>query len=159
MKRREFIQSSSAQTAMALGLAAGIIPMHASAQSAATAAWNKAAFDQKNFAEVAKAFGAVGAPTLSADLLLNTPEIAENGNVVPIGAQSNIPGTTQLAFLVEKNPSPLAASFDVLPGMDANVSTRVKMGQSSNVFVLARAGDKYFYAVKEVKVTLGGCGG
>ncbi len=160
MKRRDFIQSGSAQTALALGLAAGIIPT-AQAQSPAAGgtAWNRAAFEQKTFAEAAKALGATAAPTLSNDLLLNTQEIAENGNVVPVGAQSNIPGTTQMAFLVEKNPSPLAASFDVLPGMDANVSTRVKMGQSSNVYVLAKAGDKFYYAVKEVKVTLGGCGG
>jgi sulfur-oxidizing protein SoxY len=162
MKRRHFLQSSSAQTALALGISAGVIPTAWAQQAAPAAAatgWNKGAFDQKTLADVAKAFGAGAAPTLSADIVVNTQEIAENGNVVPFGAQSNIPGTTQIAFLVEKNPNALAASFDILPGMDANVSTRVKMGQSSNVFVLAKAGDKYFYAVKEVKVTLGGCGG
>ncbi|MGH6625507.1 MAG: thiosulfate oxidation carrier protein SoxY, partial [Burkholderiaceae bacterium] len=92
-------------------------------------------------------------------LILQAPEIAENGNVVRIGAQSNIPGTTQVAFVIEKNPYALTAVFDIPPGTDASVATNVKMGQSSNVYALAKAGDKYFYAVKEVKVTLGGCGG
>ena len=76
-----------------------------------------------------------------------------------ITGQSNLPATSQIAFVIEKNPSALAAAFDILPGMDANVATNVKMGQSSNVYALVRAGDKFFYAVKEVKVTLGGCGG
>jgi sulfur-oxidizing protein SoxY len=164
MKRRNFLTTTAAvpaaataQTALGLGLLSGFIPMaHAQAPAGG---WNKAAFDQKTLADVAKAFGAPAAPTLSQDIIVNTQEIAENGNVVPFGAQSNIAGTTQMAFLVEKNPNSLAASFDILPGMEANVSTRVKMGQSSNVFVLAKAGDKYFYNVKEVKVTLGGCGG
>ena len=103
--------------------------------------------------------GATSAPVESKDVMLQAPEIAENGNVVRIGAQSNIAGTTQIAFVVEKNPSALAAMFDVPAGTDANVSTNIKMGQSSNVYALAKAGDKYYYAVKEVKVTLGGCGG
>ncbi len=163
MKRRQFLQNTAglttAQTALGLGLVSGFIPLAHAQAPAAAAAWNKAAFEQKTLAEVAKAFGSAAAPTLSQDLVLNTQEIAENGNVVPFGAQSNIAGTTQMAFLVEKNPNALAAVFDILPGQEANVSTRVKMGQSSNVFVLAKAGDKYFYNVKEVKVTLGGCGG
>jgi sulfur-oxidizing protein SoxY len=166
MKRRHFLQNTAglttAQTALGLGLMSGFIPMAHAQQTAAAVgagAWNKAAFEQKTMAEVAKAMGSAAAPALSQDLVLNTQEIAENGNVVPFGAQSNIPGTTQMAFLVEKNPNALAAMFDILPGQDANVTTRVKMGQSSNVFVIAKAGDKFFYNVKEVKVTLGGCGG
>jgi sulfur-oxidizing protein SoxY len=91
--------------------------------------------------------------------VLQAPEIAENGNVVRIGAQSNIAGTTQVALVIEKNPNALAAVFDIPAGTDANVSTNVKMGQSSNVYAVAKAGDKFFYSVKEVKVTLGGCGG
>jgi sulfur-oxidizing protein SoxY len=117
------------------------------------------AFESKSLAEAAKAMGATSAPVESKDLALRAPEIAENGNVVRIGALSNIAGTTQIAFVVEKNPSALAASFDIMAGTDANVETNVKMGQSSNVYALAKAGDKYYYAVKEVKVTLGGCGG
>ena len=93
------------------------------------------------------------------ELLLQAPEIAENGSVVRVAAQSSLPNTVQIAFIVEKNPNALAALFDIAAGTDANVSTNIKMGQSSHVYALAKVGDKYFYAVKEVKVTLGGCGG
>jgi sulfur-oxidizing protein SoxY len=79
--------------------------------------------------------------------------------VVRIGVQSNIAGTTQLAFVIEKNPDVLAAVFNIPAGTDTSVSTNVKMAQSSNIYAVAKAGDKFFYAVKEVKVTLGGCGG
>jgi sulfur-oxidizing protein SoxY len=157
MERREFINTSSASAVAALAVAAGLMP--ASAQAQAAAAWNKAAFEGKGLNDVAKDLGSAGAPAESKDLILTAPEIAENGNVVRLGAESKIAGTTLLALLVEKNPNSLAATFDVLPGADASFATNIKMGQSSNVFALAKAGDKYFFAVKEVKVTLGGCGG
>ena len=105
-----------------------------------------------------KALGGA-APTESKDIVLQAPEIAENGNVVRIGASTTNPAVTQIALLIEKNPNALAAVFDVPAGTDANFATNVKMGQSSNVYALAKMGDKYVYAVKEVKVTLGGCGG
>ncbi len=155
MERRHFLATGSGATALALAASAGLSP----AQAQTAAAWNKVAFDSKTLAEAAKALGATGAPVESKDLILQAPEIAENGSVVRVGAQSNIAGTTQLALVVEKNPNALAALFDIPEGTDANVSTNVKMGQSSNVYALAKAGDKFFYAVKEVKVTLGGCGG
>jgi len=157
MERRHFLATGSGATALALAASAGLSPAQAQAQTAA--AWNKVAFDSKSLAEAAKAMGATSAPVESKDLVLQAPEIAENGSVVRVGAQSNIAGTTQLALVVEKNPNALAALFDIPAGTEANVSTNVKMGQSSNVYALAKAGDKFFYSVKEVKVTLGGCGG
>ena len=147
--------SSSGASALALAAAAGLTPAHAQTAPA----WNKLAFDTKSLADVAKALGATSAPVESRDLVLQAPEIAENGAVVRVAAQSNIANTTQIAFVIEKNPSALAAAFDIPSGTDAAVSTNVKMGQSSNVYALVKAGDKFFYAVKEVKVTLGGCGG
>jgi sulfur-oxidizing protein SoxY len=155
MERREFLASSSGAGALALAAASGLPPAYA--QSAP--GWNKVAFEGKSLAEVAKALGASAAPVESKELQLQAPEIAENGSVVRVAAQSSLPGTVQIAFIVEKNPNALAALFEVPAGTDANVSTNIKMGQSSNVYALAKAGDKYFYAVKEVKVTLGGCGG
>lgn len=155
MERRHFLATSSGATALALAASAGFSPAHAQT----TAAWNKLAFESKTLAEAAKALGASGAPVESKELILQAPEIAENGSVVRVGAQSNIAGTTQIALVVEKNPNALAALFDIPAGTDANVATNVKMGQSSNVYALAKVGDKFFYAVKEVKVTLGGCGG
>ena len=155
MERREFLASSSGATALALAAASGLTPAYA--QNAP--GWNKAAFEAKSLADAAKALGATSAPVESKELVLQAPEIAENGSVVRVGAQSNLANTTQIALVVEKNPSALAAVFDILAGTDANVSTNIKMGQSSNVYALAKVGDKFFYAVKEVKVTLGGCGG
>jgi sulfur-oxidizing protein SoxY len=155
MERREFLASGSSATALALAAASGLTPAHA--QNAP--GWNKAAFDTKSLADAAKALGATSAPVESKELVLQAPEIAENGAVVRVSAQSNIANTSQISFVVDKNPYALAASFDVPAGTDANFSTNIKMGQSSNVYALAKAGDKFFYAVKEVKVTLGGCGG
>ena len=158
MERRDFLHCSGA-TAVAIAAATGLSVAQAQNVVVNAPGWNKAAFDSKTMAEAAKAMGATSAPIESKELLLQAPEIAENGNVVRIGAQSNIANTTQIAFVVEKNPSALAAMFELPAGTDANVSTNIKMGQSSNVYALAKAGDKFYYAVKEVKVTLGGCGG
>ncbi len=155
MKRREFVQSTTGAAALGLVVSTGLFPVAASAQTA----WNKAAFEAKNLAEVVKALGGIGEATENKDVSLTAPEIAENGNVVRLGAQSGIAGTTWLGLVVEKNPAVLTAGFDVMTGTEANMSTNVKMGQSTNVFALAKVGDKFFYAVKEVKVTLGGCGG
>ena len=155
MKRREFVQSTSGAAALGLAASVGLFPTVASAQTA----WNKAAFEAKNLADVVKALGGTSAATESKDVTLSAPEIAENGNVVRLGAQSAAAGTTWLGLIVEKNPSALTAGFDVIAGTDANMSTNVKMGQSTNVYALAKVGDKFIYAVKEVKVTLGGCGG
>jgi sulfur-oxidizing protein SoxY len=154
MKRREFVQSTTGAAALGLAVSTGLFPAAASAQ----VAWNKAAFEAKNLADVVKALGGTAASENN-DVILSAPEIAENGNVVRLGAQSSIAGTTWLGLVVEKNPAALTAGFDVIPGTDANMSTNVKMGQSTNVYALAKVGDKFFYAVKEVKVTLGGCGG
>jgi sulfur-oxidizing protein SoxY len=101
-----------------------------------------------------------GAATESKDIaFVNTPDIAENGAVVPFTIQSKIPKTESIALLVEKNPSILVASFSIPDGTEPWVNTRAKMGQTSNVIALVKADGKYYYAAKEVKVTLGGCGG
>jgi sulfur-oxidizing protein SoxY len=149
--RREML-TRSAQVASLLA-AAGVLP------ATAHAAWPQAAFEAKTMADAAKAFGG-GAPTESKDVTIVGPDIAENGAVVPVGAATSLPGVKKLLLLVEKNPSVLAAAFDVTDGVEANVNTRVKMGQSSNVYAVAMMNDgKVLYAGKEIKVTLGGCGG
>ncbi len=154
-KRRELLQAATSSTVLGLAIAAGLMPKPAHAQAAD---WNKAAFDTKTLQEAVKAMGGAQ-PVLSKDVIVTGPDIAENGAVVPIGVKSNIAGTTQVAVLIEKNPGILSAVFELPTGTDAEVSTRVKMAQSSNVFALVKANDKYYYAAKEVKVTLGGCGG
>ena len=155
MKRREFVKTSSDAAVLGLAAVGGFFPVVASAQTA----WNKSAFEAKSLIDVVKALGGAEAATESKDVTLSAPEIAENGNVVRLGVQSAIAGTTWLGLVVEKNPAALTAGFDVMAGTEANMATNVKMGQSTNVYALAKVGDKYFYAMKEVKVTLGGCGG
>ncbi len=124
-----------------------------------SAAWNSAAFDAKNMADLVKALG-VSAPTESKDVTITGPDIAENGAVVPVGCASSLPGVKRLMILVEKNPNMLAALFDVSDSVEANFNTRVKMGQSSNVMAVAVTADnKVLFSQKEIKVTLGGCGG
>jgi sulfur-oxidizing protein SoxY len=123
------------------------------------AAFNKAGFDAKTVQDAVAAYGG-GAITESKDVTVTGPDIAENGAVVPLGASTGLPGVKHILILVEKNPSALVAMFHVTDAVEANFSTRAKMGQSSDVFAVAIMNDgKALYAKKEVKVTLGGCGG
>ncbi len=119
--------------------------------------WNKAAFEGKSLDEVFKILGA-GTPDKSGAITLNAPDIAENGAVVPVGITTTLKAE-QMAILVEKNPSSLAAQFFIPAGTEPFVTSRIKMGQTSNVYGLVKADGKWSMAVKEVKVTLGGCGG
>jgi sulfur-oxidizing protein SoxY len=153
--RREVLKTGGGMTLLALlGAAGWLKPEDAAAQ-----AWNKSAFEAKTMDDTMKAFGG-GPPAQSKDIaFVSTPDIAENGAVVPVGVSSSIPKTESIAILVEKNPNTLVASFDIPPGTDPAISTRVKMGQSSNVYALVKADGKYYVASKEIKVTLGGCGG
>ena len=152
--RREVLTHSAQLTAMLATL--GLLPHAAQAQ---VAGFNTAAFDAKTMADLMKSLGG-GTPAESKDVTITGPDIAENGAVVPVGASTTLPGVKRLLLLVEKNPAMLSAMFDVTDAVDANFLTRVKMGQSSNVFAVALMADgKVLYAVKEIKVTLGGCGG
>ncbi len=140
--------------------AVGLMPAQALAQAQAQAGgYNAPAFEAKTLAELMKALGG-SAPTESRDVSVTGPDIAENGAVVPLGAATTLAGVKRMLMLVEKNPSMLAALFDVTDAVEPSFSTRVKMGQSSNVFAVAMMNDgKVLFAQKEVKVTLGGCGG
>jgi sulfur-oxidizing protein SoxY len=154
-ERRAVLKTGGGITLLALVVAAGWLkPGAAQAQ-----AWNKAAFDTKSLGDTMKALGS-GEPAQSKDIVFfQTPDIAENGAVVPVGIASSIPNTESIAILIEKNPNMLAAVFDIPAGTDPTITTRVKMGQSSNIYALVKADGKYYVAAKEVKVTLGGCGG
>jgi sulfur-oxidizing protein SoxY len=125
----------------------------------AQAAVNKAAFEAKTVQEAARAAGAKSMAE-SKDVTIIGPDIAENGAVVPLGASTTLTGVKHLLIMVEKNPSALVAMFNVTDAVEANFSTRAKMGQSSDVYAVALMNDgKALWAKKEVKVTLGGCGG
>jgi sulfur-oxidizing protein SoxY len=149
--RRETLKHS----ALVAGLLAttGLFPQYA------LAAFNKGAFEAKGLADAYKALG-IATPVANPGLTIQAPDIAENGAVVPVGATSTLPGVKQILILVEKNPTALIAVFNLTDSVDANIATRTKMGQSSDVYVVAVMNDgKVFFAKKEVKVTLGGCGG
>jgi sulfur-oxidizing protein SoxY len=124
----------------------------------ALAAWNKEAFQSKTAADALKRLG-VGASTESKDIVIDAPQIAENGAVVPIEISSQLANTKSISVVVEKNPFPLAARFDFGEGAMPYVKVNVKMGESSFVRVVAEAGGRFYTASREVKVTIGGCGG
>ncbi|MFN4324712.1 MAG: thiosulfate oxidation carrier protein SoxY [Azonexus sp.] len=153
IQRRTVLKSGSGAALLGMLAAAGFIT-----PGMALADWNKAAFDAKSMADALKALGAAS-PADSKDVQVTGPDIAENGAVVPVGVASSLPNVSMVAILIEKNPNALAASFTLPEGTEANVQTRVKMGQTSNIYALVKSGDKFFMATKEIKVTLGGCGG
>ena len=124
----------------------------------ALAAWNKGAFEAKNIADAMKSVGVANAEESKA-IEIRAPDIAENGAVVPIDITSNIPGTTSISVFIEKNPFPYTGTFDFSQGAVPYVHLRVKIGESSPVRVVATAGGKHYTTAKEVKVTIGGCGG
>ena len=152
--RRRVLGRAGAASALAAAAAAGVLRP----RELFAAGWNKDAFGSRTLADALKSLGAAGAAD-SKDIVIEAPQIAENGAVVPVEITSNLPNTRSIVVLIEKNPFPLAAKFDFLEGAVPFVKVNVKMGESSNVRVLAEAGGRYYAAVKEVKVTIGGCGG
>ena len=152
-QRRTFLKLAGGAGAFAAAFAAGLV---ASGQARA-ANWNKAGFESKSLADVVKSLGATGAVE-SKDIIITAPDIAENGAVVPVAITSKLPNTQQISIVAEKNPFPLAATFDVSGGSEGYVSARIKMGQTSDVWAVVKADGKYFTARKEIKITVGGCG-
>lgn len=135
-------------------LAAGLL----SPLAALAATWNKEAFGAKTAADALKGIGATDAAP-SKDVLIEAPDIAENGAVVPIEITSNVPGTRSISVVAEHNPFPLVAKFDFLEGALPFVKVNVKMGETSDVRAIAEANGKHYSATKNIKVTIGGCGG
>lgn len=149
-KRRDSLK----QIAILSGLLAGL-----GYSSFAVAAYNKAAFDSKSVNEAIKLQGG-GNLAESKEVLLNAPDYAENGAAVALGVSTALPGVRKILILVEKNPASLAASFEVSEWIEANFSTRIKMSQTSDVYAVAVMADgRALFSKKEVKVTVGSCGG
>ena len=149
-KRRDVLQWGLAS--------AGVVAMESMSPVDALA-YEKSAFEAKTWTDALKVLGS-SSPTESKDVVLNAPDIAENGAVVPLSASCALPGVKRIIFLVEKNPTPLCSVFNVSEDILANFSMRTKMGQTSNVYAVAVLGDgRALMAKKEIKVTLGGCGG
>ncbi len=151
--RRNVLKGATGAGAVAVAVAAGLVtPTRVLAVSP------RDAFDAKTVADAMKGMG-VSNPADSKDIAIKAPDIAENGAVVPVEITSNIAGTSSIAILAEKNAQPLTAEFDFSGGAQGYVSTRIKMGATSMVRAIVSAGGKTYTAAKEVKVTIGGCGG
>jgi sulfur-oxidizing protein SoxY len=139
------------------GLGLGVFPFPAYATADAKE-WPADAFKQKSEADVLKTlYGRTAAP--SDKISLDAPEIAENGAVVPIAVTSTLPKVTGVAILVLNNPNVLAAAYKIPEGTEAAVSNRLKMAKTSKVVAVVESNGKLYSAAKEVKVTVGGCGG
>ena len=154
MKRRLFLKGTLAGGAIAIAASAGLL-----IPRTVMAAWPKSAFEAKNIKDALNAIGGTGTATSSGKIKINAPEIAEVSAEVRITVDADMDNIDSISIIVEKNPSPLAAHFELGSGALGYVSTRVKMAKTSNVMAVIKAGGKLYSAQKEVKVTVGGCGG
>ena len=154
-KRRLFLKGTLAGSAVALAAGAGLL-----SPRQVLAAWPKGAFEAKSLSEAMKSISGTDTAAGSTDIVVKAPDIAENGSVVPIKVDARkVSGVNSIAILVENNPTPLIANFKLGKSTHAFVSTRIKMGKTSNVIAVVTAGGVVSSARKEVKVTIGGCGG
>jgi sulfur-oxidizing protein SoxY len=156
--RRAIVQGAIVGSLAGLGLA-GVAPLNPARAAADVAKWPKDAFGQKAETDAMKTLFAGKTPEASDKVNLDAPEIAENGAVVPISVSTTLPDVTSIAIMVSENPFPLAAIYPIPPGTAPMVANRLKMAKTSKVIALVTSGDKVFSASKEVKVTVGGCGG
>ena len=154
MQRRHFLKNTMATGAIALAASSGLL-----VPGSVLAAWNKKAFDAKDVQSALK--GAIGTELTEASdkIKIKAPQIAENGAVVPITISSTLGNVKSITVLSEKNGTPLVAKFNLKGKAEPFVSTRIKMGKTSNVIAVVESGGKFYSARKEVKVTIGGCGG
>lgn len=124
----------------------------------ALAAWSEKAFKAEDQATAMNELLG-GSPEESAEVTMKAPDIAENGAVVPVTVRSTIANVESMSIFVENNPTPLVVEFMIPAGTAADVSTRLRMGKTSKVTAVVKADGKLYSASKEVKVTIGGCGG
>jgi sulfur-oxidizing protein SoxY len=153
LNRRIFLQNAMGTGAVAIAASCGLL-----IPGSILAAWNEAAFNAKGIEPAMSAAGLKGA-TASDKIKIKAPDIAENGAVVPVTISTSLAGAEKISIFTEKNGTPLTAIFTLGKGTEAYISTRIKMGTTSNIIAVVSAGGKQYKAHKEVKVTIGGCGG
>lgn len=154
MKRRVFLKGTLASGAVAVAVGAGLLNPRQ-----VLAAWPKSAFEARNVNDALKGLHGSDLAPASSDIQVDAPDIAENGAVVPVTVKTSLANVESIAIISEKNQTPLVANFNMTPRAEGYVSTRIKMGESSNVIAVVKSGGKLYSARKEVKVTIGGCGG
>ncbi|MCP4409283.1 MAG: thiosulfate oxidation carrier protein SoxY [Gammaproteobacteria bacterium] len=153
-KRRIFMKGGLAASAIGVAVGAGLL-----SPRRVLAKWPSGSFEAESVDAAMKASLGGDQAADSSDVTVKAPDIAENGAVVPVTVSSTLTGVTTIALLVEKNARPLTASYDLAEGTEAYVSNRIKMGKTSDVVAVVKAGGKLYQAKKSVKVTIGGCGG
>ena len=149
-ERRQALKDSGGLALLGLFTLLGLVP------GATWASVSSAAFEARTLGDALEALGGI-TPADSTLIKLTAPEIAENGATVPITVESKLPRTQQISILVEKNPTILAANFQISEGLEGFITARIKMAQTSPVIVLVKADGKFYRAAAEVKVTAGGC--
>ena len=154
MKRRIFLKGSLATGAVGIAVSSGLLTPRVS-----LAAWSKAAFEATDVNGAVSALYGASSMASSDKISIKAPDIAENGAVVPVSITTSIDGASSISIIADKNATPLTAEFTLGAGAEGYVSTRIKMGKTANVVAVVKAGDKLYSAQKEVKVTIGGCGG
>ena len=153
-QRRILLKGSLTASALGVAVGAGLL-----VPGSVLAAWPEKAFKAKAMPEMLQELMGAGAAEESGDIKIKAPDIAENGAVVPVTITTSIAGVESIALIAVNNPAPLIASYDLGEGAEGFVSTRIKMGKSGDVVAVVKSGGKLYSAKKEVKVTIGGCGG
>jgi len=154
MKRRTFLKGSLAAGAVSAAAGAGLL-----APRMVLAAWPSAAFEAKTVDSALDALTGGHQLEGSDKISIRAPDIAENSSVIPVSVTTTIADVESISIIAEKNASPLTASFVLGSDTEGFVSTRIKMGKSASVIAVVKAGGKMYSTGKEVKVTIGGCGG
>lgn len=154
MKRRVFLKGSLASGMVAVAVGAGVL-----SPRQVLAAWPKNAFEAKSVSDAMNGLLNTDLAPASDAIKLEAPDIAENGAVVPVKVTVTMDNVESISIIAEKNQTPLIASFNLASNTHGFISTRIKMGKTSNVIAIVKAGGKVYSARKEVKVTIGGCGG
>ena len=123
------------------------------------AAWPEKIFNETGMNASLKAMFGTDVTTTTDLISLKVPEIAENGAVVPVSIKTTLQNVESISIVVEKNPRPMAATFEILPGTLADISSRIKMAETSDVMAVIKTSDGIYSTARQVKVTIGGCGG
>ncbi len=154
MNRREFLRKVGFAGVLAAAVSAGL-----ALPKKVWAAWNEQAFRSRTTSDALNKVYGTESLTDSNKVFLQAPDIAENGAVVPITIQADLPNVETISLLVDENPTPLAVHYHICKGLRPYVSTRIKMGKTSAVHAVVKSDGQLLKTTKEIKVTIGGCGG
>jgi len=152
--RRLMLKGTLAASMAGVAAAAGLLT-----PTAVLAAWPKAAFDDKSIGGALSSLLGSSSAANSGDVKIKAPSIAENGAIVNVVVKTKLADVESISILVEKNATPLAFSADLAKSAAGFVKTRIKIGKTSEVLGVVKAGGKLLSAKQVVKVTVGGCGG